>query len=170
MTMGLLFLGQAAAKANQAKIEADQHAKARRDRVLHGLNAQGELSEDDRLLLADIQRQLTAGHLQPSTRCCPECHQHFALVQMRDVTVDYCTRCRSCWFDPGELGLVTGTAHDIPAVQTIHRNGKYRCPICDAVMRESTYQKPFNMLVDRCPHRHGVYLEQGELERALKMT
>ena len=170
MSMGLLFIGQTAAKANQAKFEADQNAKARRDRVLSGLGAQGTLSEDDRLLLADIQRQLSAGHLQSSTRCCPECHQNFALVQMRDVTVDYCTRCRSCWFDPGELGLVAGTAHDIPAVLGAGRAGKYGCPICDKPMRETTYCKPFNLLVDRCPSGHGVYLEQGELERALKMT
>jgi|GEM_PF-1140893 len=168
--MGLLFIGQTAAKANQGKVDADQRAKERRDRVLHGLGKQGSLSEEDRHLLADIQRQLSAGHLQTSTRCCPQCHQNFALVTMHQVTVDYCTRCRGYWFDPGELGTVTGTAHDIRAIAASHRKGKYCCPICDTAMWESIYCKPFNLLVDRCPDGHGIYLEQGELERALKMT
>lgn len=166
---GLLFLGQAAAKANQAQLEAHEHEKQRRDRVLHGLHKQGALSEDDRLLMEDIRRQLTNGHLRTSTRRCPQCHDAFVLVDMRHVVVDHCPRCRSCWFDPGELGLITGEARDIPALGAPHRKGKYRCPVCDLAMWESVYRKPFNLLVDRCPDGHGVYLEQSELERALKM-
>lgn len=168
MSMGLLFLGHAAANADQAKREAKQHDKERRDRALHGLSKQGVLSDEDRILLLDIQKQITGDQVCLSTRCCPECHRQFALVRMRDVTVDYCTHCRGCWFDPGELGLVAGTGHDIPAIHTQHRKSKYACPQCGIAMWESVYKKPLTLLVDRCPDNHGVYLEQGELERVLR--
>lgn len=167
---GLRILGQAAARAKAGEIEAAEHSRAHRDRALHGHLRMGELSEDERVMLADLQKQLQAAHLQPSTRCCPECQRPFALVHLRDVTVDYCVHCRGSWFDPGELGLVASTAHDVLATNTMHRKSKYNCPVCSTAMWESVYKKPISLLVDRCPNGHGVYLEQGELERILKMT
>lgn len=167
---GLRLLGQAAARAKNAELQAAQHQREHRDHLLHGHNRMGELSEADRMLLADLQKQLHASNLRTSTRCCPECRRPFALVNMREIAIDYCTHCRGCWFEPGELGLVAGTAQDVPATQTMHRKSKYTCPVCSTAMWESVYKKPFTLLVDRCPNGHGVYLEQGELERVLKLT
>ncbi len=169
MTMGLIFLGQSAAQAKRGELQAKENARLRREHLFNGTTKQ-ELSEEDTLLLADIQRQLRAGELPVSTRLCPECRRPFGLLNMRQTVVDYCTRCQGCWFDPGELGLVTGTAQDIPAVQANRRRGKHQCPVCGVPMWEQEYKKPFNLLVDRCPSGHGVYLEQGELERALRLT
>lgn len=170
MVPGLLFLGQAAAKAKRDEMESERHARERRDRALHGIARLGVLSDEDRAMLADINRQLRDDQLAISNRRCPKCGQPFAIVRMHHLDVDYCRQCRGCWFDPGELGLITHNPRDVPSSGVSHRHSKYRCPVCDTAMWESIFRKPFNLLVDRCPDGHGVYLEEGELERALKMS
>jgi Zn-finger nucleic acid-binding protein len=37
-------------------------------------------------------------------------------------------------------------------------------------MEEHPYHRLYNLLVDRCPQGHGMYLEAGELRRALEIT
>jgi Zn-finger nucleic acid-binding protein len=170
MSSGLLFLGQAASKAKRDELDNQRHAHERRDRALHGLGRLGTLNDDDRLMLADIQRQLADDRLSLSTRRCPQCRQPFANVRMRNLSVEYCRQCRGSWFDPGELGLITHNPRDVPSSGVSHRKSRFRCPVCDTAMWECIFRKPFNLLVDRCPDGHGVYLEEGELERALRMS
>lgn len=170
MIPGLLFLGQAAAKAKDNALESERNARERRDRALHGLGRLGTLSDDDRAMLADINRQLRDDRLSLSTRLCPQCRQPFAIVRMHNLSVEFCRTCRGCWFDPGELGLITHQPRDVPSSSVSHRKSRFHCPVCNTAMWECIFRKPFNLLVDRCPDGHGVYLEEGELERALRMS
>ena len=36
-------------------------------------------------------------------------------------------------------------------------------------MREMVFKAPFNLLVDRCPHGHGVYCEANEFTWAITL-
>ncbi len=91
-------------------------------------------------------------------------------VKIKDLEVDYCLTCKGCWFDPGELQAITGLDEDIPSEGLPSRDSKHLCPVCDTRMTEHVFLRPYNLLVDRCPIGHGVYLEQGELKRAFQRT
>ena len=93
-----------------------------------------------------------------------------SLLFIKEVEIDYCLCCSSIWFDPGELKAFTGLDKDVPSDQLKSRQSKYNCPECDRKMNELVFLRPYNLLVDRCPFGHGVYLEKGELERALDVS
>lgn len=101
-------------------------------------------------------------------RRCPQCGEAFLLVRRGDVELDHCDRCDSWWFDGGELGKLAGTSQDVPGDHLRSRPGKYDCPVCGEHMTEFQYHPRENLLVDACPHGHGVYLESGEFDRALR--
>ena len=171
MISGLIFVGHAQQNARQSDFERAEHAREVRQRELrHLYGKKGQLTEDEKAMLAEIDRQLHSHDLRESHRMCPECHRPFVLVRVMNIDVDFCQRCKGCWFDPGELGLLTGQPSDVPSASAGHRASRFKCPDCDEPMWESTFRKPYNLLVDRCPKGHGVYLEQGELERAMKVT
>jgi Zn-finger nucleic acid-binding protein len=105
-----------------------------------------------------------------SGRACCECHGPFKVIQIEGVELDFCPECRGFWFDPGELKSMTATDSDVPASKLKHRTSRYKCPICLAQMTEHVYLEPHNLLVDCCPDGHGIYLEEGELERAIQLA
>ncbi|MEX2213568.1 MAG: zf-TFIIB domain-containing protein [Phycisphaeraceae bacterium] len=171
MVSGLIFVGHAQQAARQAEFERAEHEKEVRQRDLrHMYGKKGHLTEDEKAMLSQIDHQLHQHNLVESSRLCPECHRPFVIVRVLSIDVDFCRHCKGCWFDPGELGQLTGQASDVPGATAGHRTSQYKCPICGETMWESNFRKPYNLMVDRCPKGHGVYLEQGELERALRVT
>jgi Zn-finger nucleic acid-binding protein len=162
--IGLIFVGQSQSKARQDEFDASQRNHMRR---LHGRR---DLSEQERAMLADIDRQVAEPQPRLSTRACVECGKPCRLVTVGTTTVDYCPACRGCWFDPGELSHLTRTGTDVPSQHVDHRPSRFACPVCGLKMWEHIFLKPHNLLVDRCPKGHGVYLEEGELKRALELT
>jgi|GEM_PF-2880598 len=101
-----------------------------------------------------------------SERSCPECDRKFSLLKIKGTEVDFCSYCKSYWFDSGELAAITDQGTDIPDTTLRSREAKHPCPVCGEIMKEHIYLRGNNLLVDRCPE-HGVYLESGELQRAL---
>ena len=128
------------------------------------------LSGDAQVILADLDKQLDKHSIPKSHRDCPECKLVMSLLYIGSVEIDYCTRCDSSWFDPGELKAFTGVDKDVPSDNLKSRKSKYHCPECDVQMNELVFLKPYNLLVDSCPYGHGVYLEKGELGRALDVS
>jgi len=120
-------------------------------------------------MLGDIDRQLRQ---QPpaSDRVCPECERKMVMVRVGDVQVDACLRCEGVFFDPGELKSLTGLQRDVPGDRLASRLSRRLCPACRDAMTEQVFLRPFNLLVDRCPRGHGVYLEKGELKRVFELT
>ena len=169
---GLVFVGHAQGEAVRNAWMRDAKEHDARAKALAGLTRPGghPLTPEQQALLADIERQLRNPKLQPATRTCPECAQRFVIVQVGNIAVDYCTRCKGCFFDPGELMAITHQPRDIPALNPTHRHSRLRCPVCGEVMWETTFQRNQNLLVDRCPKGHGIYLQHGELERALRVA
>jgi Zn-finger nucleic acid-binding protein len=117
--------------------------------------------------LASLLRQ---AHPRCSDRLCCECSKPFLLVTIDDTELDYCPRCHSFWFDTCELQHFTHAITEVPGARYKTRPSRYTCPVCREQMRESVFIKPFNLLVDMCIHRHGVYLEDQEIHRALELA
>jgi len=124
-------------------------------------------SKDSEIIIADLEKQLSQDPMPESNRTCPECQKRMSLITIGEVEVDYCISCSGVWFDPGELKDLTGEDKDVPSDNLKFRPSKYTCPDCNTRMNEFVFKQPSNLLVDRCPFGHGVYLEKGEFERAL---
>ncbi len=171
--LGLTFLSQAIRSRRDRDMSEDR-ARQRHADMMKSLSAkhdpQMRLSEDQRAMLASLEKQVQAKPPRWSDKRCPQCARTCVLVDLHDAEIDYCTQCRGCWFDPGELSLTTGNAMDIPGERLAHRASKYTCAVCHTPMTEHVYLDPYNLLVDRCPKGHGVWLEEGELERALRLS
>lgn len=165
---GLTFIGQSQISARQAAQERQQQMRRRLDGS-PGDRREENVSADERAMLGDIDRQLRE-HPAASDRVCPECERRMAMVRVGDVKVDACLRCEGVFFDPGELKSLTGLQRDVPGDRLASRPSGRLCPACREAMTEQVFLRPYNLLVDRCPRGHGVYLEKGELKRAFELT
>ncbi len=171
MTSGLYSVGMAIKSAQQTERRRRESQQAYRDKARQLMRKQrpDNLDEDEKELLASIERQL----LDKSARVgvsCPECEQAMCKARVHGVTIDCCPDCGSLWFDPGELAELAEAEDDIPGHGAKSRPGKHPCPVCGEQMIEHPYHRMYNLLVDRCPTGHGIYLEEGELRRALEIT
>lgn len=126
-----------------------------------------QLSEARQSILDEVQRLLRKKRWTDSRRECPECSKPFIVLDVKDVPVDFCRGCRSFWFDSGELSQITELFEDIPGQNLAHRRSSLACCVCGEQMQEFQFTRGDNLLVDRCPLRHGVYLQDQELGRAL---
>jgi hypothetical protein len=92
------------------------------------------------------------------------------------VMIDHCPRCGGTWLDSGEISRVIDThektfthAEKIDAFEEKGRdagkNKEIRCPQCNALMPSFHYMVNTGVFLNRCPQRHGLWLDKGELER-----
>lgn len=166
MAVWMLFYGQACKSIAQSRNQARQRRQAARERAdARREKHKQRIDAEEQAVLDSIQRQLEADNLRQSAICCVECGKPCVTLNVRNVTIDYCPRCRGYWFEPGELKTVADEARDVPSAHLRHREGRFCCPACGRRMTEHVFQAPANLLVDRCPNHHGVYLEAGELKR-----
>lgn len=165
-SLGAAISSMSAGMANAKKAEAT--AKTNRYILGDFPPNTGELSEEDKEMLEEAERQIEEGPARQSPRECPSCGNRFRLVEMNETEVDWCPSCKSCWLDKGELAELAETDKDVPGSYLFSRKSKRDCPECGEKMKEYVYQRGSNLLVDRCPE-HGVFLDNGELERTLKM-
>lgn len=121
-------------------------------------------------LLARIRQQIERGDCPESARSCPECSRRMIVLRINGNDIDHCRTCRSFWFDENELRTLTGLPCDIPGERLHHRTSQRRCPVCGEVMCEYQFSPVTNLMVDRCPARHGVYLQECELRRAFEVA
>jgi len=127
------------------------------------------LDPAEQAILDDIARQLERDKPRVSERRCPGCRRAFELLDVGGIEIDSCRICRGIWFDPGELTSMAGLKSETPAPGKVTRASRYRCPDCRSKMTEYALFHPLNLLVDRCPEGHGVYLEDRELERVFEV-
>ena len=106
---------------------------------------------------------------------CPVCDNvDMFVLEFEQVEIDYCPGCRGVWLDSGELALIrerTGVLHgellgaleDAPGRRPQGRAAR-RCPVCRKRLAEVRTQGEPAIVVDRCPRRHGLWFDAGELE------
>lgn len=103
---------------------------------------------------------------------CPVCHEPLLVLDHDGVEVDFCYECQGIWLDRGELELLLGgTDRSLsflrsgsPLART--KEKRRRCPICDAKMDKAGLG---DVVYDRCPRGDGLWLDQGELERLMRL-
>jgi len=102
---------------------------------------------------------------------CPVCKADTIILELDMVEVDYCRKCKGIWLDSGELEILLEMAGATPGPLTdAVRSGGHkapaqrrRCPLCRAKMLQVKIEGPPRVVVDRCPRRHGLWLDDREL-------
>lgn len=105
---------------------------------------------------------------------CPACDEPMVVLEYEEVEVDFCTECSGVWLDEGELELLLGLEE--PEVASLISSGqdvaideaKRACPACDAEMLKEAFGADPPIVVDCCPHSHGLFFDKGELAEVIE--
>ena len=164
----MVALGSSSAKKSQRWHEKNKAKhKARQKEIKEKYS--NKFSEEESKILYNINSQIGLSNLNKSSICCPECNCNFSVITINNIDIDFCSKCRSFWFDSNELKQISGYSRDVPSDNLASRKSKYNCPICNKSMQEYVFVKPHNLLVDQCLE-HGVYLENKELNRVIEIS
>ena len=106
---------------------------------------------------------------------CPRCHEPLVAFELEGVEIDRCAACGGTWLDAGELEWIAERAGVDPgtisrALDAQSQRGKQtdlRCPRCRRRMQQVTVGKQPAVEVDRCRHQHGLWFDQGEMEKVI---
>jgi Zn-finger nucleic acid-binding protein len=107
---------------------------------------------------------------------CPVCRLDQVILEWGDVELDICIEGHGIWFDAQELrhlfaaggvpDAVLSLEERLRVLSTGTRGAKRRCPRCRTRMDHvSVPDHPEQILLDRCPRGHGLWFDEGELER-----
>ncbi len=109
---------------------------------------------------------------------CPVCQQHQVIVEFEGVELDICLDGHGTWFDDQELHQLFESL-EAPAellaltkrferVEDPSLGEKRRCPRCTTKMDHvRAPAEPEPVILDRCPHGHGLWFDDGELQQIL---
>lgn len=102
---------------------------------------------------------------------CVDDHDDMISFPVDDVRLDLCPECKGIWFDAGELERcaekparkIRDTFGAVITARTTEglRGPTRRCPRCEKVMDKERFLG--GVWIDRCPDRHGVWLDAGEM-------
>ena len=109
---------------------------------------------------------------------CMKCTSILDKAEIEGVEVDACPKCGGLWLDEGEIEKIAAKMaaevdrlRDLlvprggaPAVPSEIQNA---CPACTATMREVLVGE---IHVDYCSECKGIFLDRGELEKALDLV
>jgi Zn-finger nucleic acid-binding protein len=118
---------------------------------------------------------------------CPDCKEPLVIFELEGIEIDRCLACSGTWLDAGEIeliveraGLDAGELRRALDALTDGGRGKGRCPRCRRRLRKSVLPGPASgaaqarpadlpLELDRCPRRHGLWLDAGEVETAVRV-
>lgn len=107
---------------------------------------------------------------------CPNCKKEMIVVERNDVELDYCMFCEGFWFDWGEWNILSkklisedflnkaSDIYDFPVAVTSEK--PKRCPVCSKKMEKFML---YDVLLDRCPDKHGVWFDKNEYSTCINM-
>lgn len=136
----------------------------------HDQSKDPHLNEFHERVVSELREKLTRRDYGLSRRVCPTCNDRFLQIELDGVLLDYCPNCHGWWFDAAELMHFMESFEDLPDGDFVDRVSTLPCPVCAKFMREHQLQVNSNLMVHACPERHGIFLEDGEFERALEVT
>ncbi len=99
---------------------------------------------------------------------CPKCRSEIHEMKIEGVDLDFCSGCKGIWFDKDEMAFMVELHVDMPELEKVKKNAKktdYDCPRCGSKLEEMKFSKPKDLLVDRCPQCHGIWLDKLELPK-----
>ncbi|MBR2069351.1 MAG: zf-TFIIB domain-containing protein [Candidatus Gastranaerophilales bacterium] len=107
---------------------------------------------------------------------CPKCKKEMIVVERNEVELDYCMFCEGFWFDYGEWNILTKklvaqdfleNPSDIYNIPTVLTGEKLRrCPVCGKKMEKFML---FDVFLDRCPSKHGVWFDKNEFSTCVNL-
>ena len=112
---------------------------------------------------------------------CPVCKLPQVIVEWGDVELDVCVDGCGTWFDADELRHLFATAGAPERVADLEQRLRAlpkrsdgprprRCPRCRVRMQHvADPQQPEQIVLDRCPHGHGLWFDAGELEQLVDL-
>jgi len=99
-------------------------------------------------------------------------------VEYHNIELDYCNSCKGVWFDSGELELLLKSQgleepkaffDDILNSQEAASSEKKRnCPICGRKMKKTMIGGQFEVLIDTCRDKHGLWFDGGEVAQLMR--
>ena len=105
---------------------------------------------------------------------CPVCKYPMLVLELNNVEIDFCEKCRGIWLDSGELELLLESAEEKDAVLNSFQISKScpeaprKCPICFVKMQKVICGKEKEVLIDKCPKGHGLWFDRNELEQIIE--
>jgi Zn-finger nucleic acid-binding protein len=109
---------------------------------------------------------------------CPACKNQMVALEYKQVELDYCNSCGGVWFDNTELELLMNLLNldkngliyqDLMKLQEANLPRKScRCPICNGRMKLINIGVSEGIIIDICPHGHGLWFDGGELAQLIR--
>ncbi len=108
---------------------------------------------------------------------CPRCKNGLIDIQSQGSTLHFCGQCRGVWFDSNELLYhlrAKSGESELKWTESASRNTHMSCPHCGSGLKETPFNvclssgcasDPF-LLVDYCAKCNGVWMDEGELQKA----
>lgn len=111
---------------------------------------------------------------------CPNCKTHsFITKSYETVEIDQCKTCHGIWLDEGEMiEIIDNVATDFSedeirktvssafmGVPANEKDNERLCPKCQSPLNIINYSVDSGIIIDVCPHNHGVFLDPTEIER-----
>jgi Zn-finger nucleic acid-binding protein len=107
---------------------------------------------------------------------CPVCkNEPMIVLELNEVEIDYCLKCKGIWLDAGELELLLGSGAEATEFLNSFSNDnqskekKLKCPICNKKMEKALVIGDKKVTIDKCKNDHGIWFDSGELEDVLQM-
>jgi Zn-finger nucleic acid-binding protein len=99
------------------------------------------------------------------------------VLEIEQIEVDHCVRCKGTWLDAGELELLLDGADNKDRLlssmdsDAAVREAPRRCPICAKKMQKVLYgcDGADRVLVDKCTRNDGLWFDEGELTGIMDM-
>jgi len=111
---------------------------------------------------------------------CPCCNEVLREAAYETELLDFCPKCGGVWCDGGELRKIlesrekkfspaqrkeiSASENDALGVEEKDLIAEHECVLCSAPMRRINFSDTSGIVIDTCPHGHGVWLDRDELE------
>ena len=106
---------------------------------------------------------------------CPSCNHPLVILELNQIEIDYCMNCYGIWLDDGELELLLQDSEEKTKLLNsfvVDKNSgekPVRCPICRKKMDKVLCGTENKITLDKCKKQHGIWFNEGELERVAEM-
>jgi Zn-finger nucleic acid-binding protein len=110
---------------------------------------------------------------------CPRCKGTLTTESYEGIKIERCWDCHGAWIPMTRLSAILETrdrkfsAEELEAYRSIHEansglvcqaSAPIACLECGATMTQTRYPYANEVIMDRCPEGHGIWLDHGELE------
>jgi len=110
---------------------------------------------------------------------CPRCQTDLLKSSYEGVSVDVCKSCSGTWLDQAELKQIIEIRQEFFKSSNIKQTidgknfvvpkaeseSRIPCAVCSKMMNTFIYGLDSGIVIDRCPESHGLWFDQGELEK-----